>query len=66
MSVDLEQSNIKRGKSAKLENNPTLVIEQKIQFPVDLVTFTEEILNGKPFFKCALSFPSSHSRWKLT
>ena len=26
------------------------------QFPVDLITFTEEILNGKPHFLCNVSF----------
>ena len=35
---------------------------QKMEFPADLVTFTEEILNGKLHF-CAvrtIAFPQSH------
>ena len=32
------------------------------QFPVDLVTFNEETLNGKPHFSCSAPFSSNKRR----
>ena len=34
------------------------------QFPADLVTFTEEILNGKLLFLCSERIIPTSNRWK--
>ena len=51
-------SNVKRAcKIFSIENNQFLYISKSVaimvKFPADLVTFTEEILNGKLHFLCS-------------
>ena len=51
-------SNVKRAcKIFSIENNQFLYISKSVEimvkFPVDLLTFTEEILNGKLHFLCS-------------
>ena len=36
--------------------NYGITTAQRMNFPADLVTFSEEILNGKLYFLCSVSF----------